>query len=224
MSLRTARWRGGALRTFVVIGLALLGAAGPPAPVGALEPGDPAAATLGRSRLIRPVADVTPVAPPGEPVPLIDPADASGVPPTPIMVQPAAGGETAPGAGGALIGNGEPPALGPERLVDPVLSIDPTLEGIASTRPIRRGLAGLLGKASVQPRSSDLWLVEAPNLEHMVGSTAARLEAPPGPVDPLWAARAKPPIDLGVPAKTGGPVDALTPTLARASTGSPRLR
>ena len=206
------------------IGLALLCAAVAPGTGAAIEPGDPADAAIARLRPLLPVADVTPVAPPGEPVPLIDPADASGVPPAPITVQPAAGGETAPGAGGAVIGNGEPPASGPERLVDPVLSIDPTLEGIASTRPIRRGLAGLLGKASVQPRSSDLWPVEAPILEDMVGPAAARLAAPDGPVDPLWSARAKPPVDLGAPAKTGGPVDTLNPTLARASTGSPRLR
>lgn len=224
MSSRTTRCRGGALCTFVVTGLVLLCAAGPPATGAAIEPGDPAAAALGRERPILPIADVTPVAPPGEPVPLIDPADASGLPPAPLPVQPAAGGETAPGAGGAVITPGDIPASGPERLVDPVLSIDPTLEGIASTRPIRRGLAGLLGKASVQPRSSDLWPVEAPVLEGLVGAEGARLEAPRGPVDPLWAARAKPPVDLSEPARTGEAVDAVNPTLARASTGGPRLR
>jgi hypothetical protein len=224
MASRTTRCRGGGIGTFVAIGLALLCVSGPAGTVGAIEPGKPAAAMGGRSGPVLPVADVTPVAPPGEPVPLIDPADASGVPPAPLTVQPAAGGETAPGAGGAVIGNGELPPSGPERLVDPVLSIDPTLEGIAATRPIRRGLAGLLGKASVQPRSSDLWPVEAPILEALVGPSGATLGAPKGPVDPLWAARARPPVDLGEPAKTGGPVEAINPTLARAGTGAPRLR
>lgn len=210
---RTRGRRAGIAATALVAGAGacLLGW---PAAAVAIEPGEPVLAALSRVRPMLPIADVTPVAPPGEPVPLIDPADASGLPAAPAPVEPAAGG---------ALGGGTP-ATGPERLVDPVLSIDPTLEGPAADRAVRRGLAGLLGTASVQPRSSDLWPVEAPVLEGLVGPQGARLEAPREPADPLWRARAKPPVELGEPARTGGPVNTITPTLAKASGGARPFR